>query len=71
MEQFIYGTLLGLIAIAAVVTAILNSRVARTVGQIHILVNSRMTSVLNRVDQLTAALDRADIDVPPDPDPQD
>lgn len=31
---------------------------------IHILVNDRMTQVLNRVDQLTLALEDADIDVP-------
>ena len=35
--------------------------------QIHVLVNSRLTQVLERVDQLTQSLEKADIAVPPDP----
>lgn len=40
----------------------------QNVKKIHVLVNSRMTSVLNRVDQLTRALVNSGIRVPDDPD---
>lgn len=43
----------------------------RKITQIHLLVNSRMTRVMARVDQLEHALIKsgADIPLPPDDDP--
>lgn len=61
--------LLTIVALASVGSAIVGVFVAITVGKVHVLVNSRMTAVLERVDQLTEALERSGIDVPPDPNP--
>lgn len=48
---------------AAVVIAFLQLR--RKVAEVHVLVNSQLTAVLQRVAQLTAALENAEIEVPP------
>lgn len=37
------------------------------VRQVHILVNDRMSKAISRIDQLIAALDAADVDVPEKP----
>lgn len=71
MARIIFGVALVAIALAAIGSAVINLQVASTTRQIHKLVNSRMTAVLERVDQLTRALERSDIEVPPDPNPQD
>ncbi len=39
----------------------------RKIQEVHVIVNQRMTDVLARVDQLTAALEGSDTDVPADP----
>lgn len=48
---------------AAVVIAFLQLR--RKVAEVHVLVNSQLSTVLQRVVQLTAALENAEIEVPP------
>lgn len=48
---------------AAVVIAFLQLR--RKVAEVHVLVNSQLSTVLQRVAQLTAALEKAEIEVPP------
>lgn len=63
--------LLTITALASIASAIIAHRNAAVVAQVHVLVNSRMTAVLERVGQLTGALERSDIEVPPDPNPQD
>lgn len=64
--------ILALAGVTALVTAITTLYVTikngGKINQVHELVNSRMTLVLNRVDQLTAALIKAGIEVPLDPD---
>lgn len=39
------------------------------IDEVHVLVNSRLTNVMDRVEQLTRALEESDSDVPPDPNP--
>lgn len=39
----------------------------RKVSEVHVLVNSQLHAVLERVTQLTAELERADVPVPPPP----
>ena len=39
----------------------------RKVAEIHVLVNSQLHAVIDRVSQLTEALERADVEVPPPP----
>jgi hypothetical protein len=41
----------------------------RKVAEVHVLVNSQLHTVLERVAQLTAALHSADVPVPPAPPP--
>lgn len=55
--------------VTAAVTLFVSLRNSRKIEQVHVIVNSRMTSVLERVDQLTAALEAAGTDVPDDPHP--
>ena len=40
----------------------------RQITQVHVLVNSQLHAVLDRVSQLTATLEQAGVDVPPRPD---
>jgi len=37
------------------------------IAEIHVLVNQRLTNVMDRVEQLTAALEKANVRVPIDP----
>jgi hypothetical protein len=39
----------------------------RKVAEVHVLVNSQLHDVLDRVAQLTGALEHAGVDVPPKP----
>jgi hypothetical protein len=39
----------------------------RKIAEVHVLVNSQLKRVLNRVDQLRGALQDADVDVPDPP----
>lgn len=58
-------------AVAACATAYAALRKSRqnntALQEIHVLVNSRLTAVLERVDQLTKTLEHAGIVVPIDP----
>jgi hypothetical protein len=38
----------------------------RRIGEVHVLVNSQLTAVVDRVTLLTATLERAGVEVPPD-----
>ena len=57
------------------VTAIINLRTSRgnreQIKEIHILVNSKFSAAIARVDQLTKTLKLSDVDIPLDPHPQD
>jgi hypothetical protein len=70
MSEFLIGVAL-VTAIITCVTAFLNLRSSkrnnRKIQEIHILVNSKFTTVVDRVDQLTKALEEARVDVPPEP----
>jgi sensor domain CHASE-containing protein len=62
------------VLITAVATWRINQRskeLTRAVQEVHVIVNSRMTAVLARVEQLTNALETSDTAIPVDPDPQD
>jgi hypothetical protein len=37
------------------------------ISEVHVLVNAQMRTVLDRVTQLTGALEHAGVDVPPEP----
>jgi hypothetical protein len=50
--------------VLALVTAVLTFLTRKNVRKVHVLVDGRLTDVLNRVDQLTAALEKSDTDVP-------
>jgi len=39
----------------------------KAIEQVHVIVNSRMSAVLARVEQLTGALEESDTEVPADP----
>jgi hypothetical protein len=39
----------------------------RKIGEVHVLVNSQLTAVVERVSLLTATLERAGVEVPPEP----
>lgn len=58
-------------AVAACVTATAAWHKARQnnsqLQEIHVLVNSRLTEVCDRVGQLTQSLQAAGVEVPPDP----
>lgn len=61
------------IALIIALTGLIGSIVAllglfRKVQSVHILVNNRLTTVTNRVDQLADALRDAHLPVPPRPD---
>ena len=53
------------------VTAIINLRTSRgnreQIEEIHILVNSKFSTAIERVEQLTRTLQNAKVDVPPEP----
>jgi len=59
--------LIGLVGLLTAVTTYLSVKNGRRIEQVHVIVNSRMTAVLERVDQLTEALEGSDTAVPPDP----
>jgi len=54
--------------VSAVAAMVLSIRNGRKIEEVHVIVNSRMASVLARVEQLTSALETSDTDVPDDPD---
>jgi uncharacterized protein YoxC len=61
-----YLTLTGVIlAFVSIVIGFMQTR--KKVAEVHVLVNSRLTSVMSRVNQLVGVLEQHDIDVPPDP----
>jgi short-subunit dehydrogenase involved in D-alanine esterification of teichoic acids len=58
-------------AVVVLITAVATWRInqlAKAVQEVHVIVNSRMTAVLARVEQLTEALETSDTDVPVDPE---
>jgi hypothetical protein len=60
------------ITLAGVVVAVVGLALSLTkLNAIHVLVNSRLTSVINRVAQLVDVLKFHGIDVPDDPDPKE
>lgn len=64
-------TFIGLVLAVAVSAATLY-RLIRTDGkldEVHVLVNSQLAAVLARVAQLTLTIEKADIEVPPEPPP--
>lgn len=75
----IFATLGGALAfgisVITLMTAIIGLRKAiavstvnkAAIAEVHVLVNSRLTAVLDRVTQLTEALKASDIAVPDDP----
>lgn len=56
-----------ILTFATVVTGFLQLR--RKVAEVHVLVNSQLSTVLQRVAQLTSALEHAEIEVPPEDQP--
>lgn len=72
------GVLAGLVVLATAVVGLMAARNARQardeakkigvdVQQVHVLVNSRLSTALARLDQLTEALQGSDTAVPPVP----
>jgi hypothetical protein len=55
-----------LIAVLVLATAIVSWLTRRKVNEVHVLVNGRLTDVLDRVEQLTEALEASDTPVPPE-----
>ena len=53
--------------LTAIFTLVGMVRTKKTVNEIHVLTNSRLTEVLDRVDQLTDALELSGVAVPDDP----
>lgn len=70
MEAVITWVALGtgiLLLATAGITLFLTLKTDRKVQKVYVLANSRMTEVIARVDQLVAALESSDTDVPPAP----
>ena len=74
--EIITGLFLGLAALIAAISAAIVQLVTLKRGQqqqtyeiqkVHVLVNSRLSAVVDRVEQLTQELVNADVEVPPDP----
>ena len=59
-------------AVLVLISSIRNGRLAKQgnegIGKVEILVNGKMTALMERVEQLTAALEGSDTEVP-DPPP--
>jgi hypothetical protein len=55
--------------VSATLGAVVSIRNGRKSDEIHVLVNSQLTAVIDRVAQLTAALDSAGVPVPDVIDP--
>lgn len=53
--------------IVLILLALVGASTRRQVAEVHVLVNSEMDRVTNRVDQLIAALDASGTAVPPAP----
>ena len=51
----------------AIVGAVASLGNRRRINEVHVLVNSQLHTVLNRVDQLVGVLRAADVDVPDPP----
>ena len=51
-------------AVVVLITALVTFRTRGAVKQIHILVNSKMTAALERIEQLTIALEESNTEVP-------
>jgi hypothetical protein len=62
-------------ALAACVTAAAAAygswRNGKKIGEVHVMVNSRLDAALDRIDQLTESLEGSDTVVPDDPNPPD
>lgn len=56
------------VLLTTIVTLVLTLVNKRKVEQVHVLVNSQMTAVVARVEQLVKALEASDTEVPPPPD---
>jgi hypothetical protein len=54
----------GITALMAVAVLGIAAMILMRVTEVHLLVNSRLTAVIDRVDQLTGALDKAGVEVP-------
>ena len=68
---FTLAVLALIVASITCVTAALNFHTSRSnqrrIQEVHILVNSKFSAAITRIDQLTQTLERADVAVPPDP----
>lgn len=71
MVVAVLSTIVLIMLVAGIASIFVNVSIARNVKAIHVLVNSRMTSVLERVEQLTKVLEKSGVEVPPDPNPTD
>ena len=66
MVQSIVGLIVGVLSLAtALVVVIQNLKQNRSIAEVHVLVNSRLTEVTERVAILTELLESENIDVPP------
>ena len=63
MKWFVLAGLV-LTFLTALLGYLQSRRNQQKIGEVHVLVNSQLHSVLQRVDQLTGALTEAGIDVP-------
>lgn len=58
----------GVVAVATLITALLGiAGLFRKVKEIHVLVNSQLSQMMARVEQLTKAMEAAGMQVPPRP----
>lgn len=58
------GALTAVTSLAATLVGLVNHR---RIDEVHVLVNSRLHEVIDRADQLVAALEAAGVDVPDAP----
>lgn len=68
MTEAVTSVLTVVTAFLVLATAVVTYRTRSDVKQVHILVNSKMTAALDRIDQLTAALRNSDTTVPEAPE---
>ena len=60
-----------LVVLATAVLGFIQTRnVKKQLTEVHVLVNSRLTSVLERVEQLSQRLDEEGIEIPPERNPR-
>jgi hypothetical protein len=65
-NALIFGA--AVLGFATAFLAFLQSRQnSKRIGEVHVLINSRMTDALSRIQQLTTSLQQQGIDIPDDP----